>query len=210
MSQWAADPFGRFELRYYDGARWTEHVSTGGTQTIDAPVGSAPFGQQFGQPQRPSGPFAGPGAFDSPPVVAAPMGYQPYAAVAMAPRSAASGKLIAAGVLTIIQAALTLIAGLWMLSVVNGDGEFLDDYSGGAFTAIALVIVAIGAALLTGGIGCCRSSTWGRILVIVLQSILLALMLLGMANGGSSSEALFPLGYCATALGLAIAGKPSR
>lgn len=206
MSQWAADPFGRFELRYHDGARWTEHVSTRGAQAIDAPVGSTPFGQ----PQPAASPFASPDAFPSAPMIAAPMGYQPYASVAQSQQRPASGKLIAAGVLTIIQAALTLLVGLWILSVTSGDGEFLDDFTGGAFTAIGLVFVAVGAALLTGGVGCCRSSRWGRILVIVLQSILLALMLLGMANGGSSSGSLFPLAYCATALGLAIAGKPNR
>lgn len=33
--QWAADPTGRFQLRYYDGAGWTEHVSTDGVAGID-------------------------------------------------------------------------------------------------------------------------------------------------------------------------------
>ena len=37
---WFADPFGRFEFRYWDGARWTEHVSSQGRSAIDAPVGS--------------------------------------------------------------------------------------------------------------------------------------------------------------------------
>ena len=35
---WHADPSGRQELRYYDGTRWTEHVSTGGLQATD-PLG---------------------------------------------------------------------------------------------------------------------------------------------------------------------------
>lgn len=35
---WYADPSGRFELRYWDGGRWTEHVSRGGTQYTDPPV----------------------------------------------------------------------------------------------------------------------------------------------------------------------------
>ena len=35
---WYADPSGRFELRYWDGDRWTEHVSRGGTQHTDPPV----------------------------------------------------------------------------------------------------------------------------------------------------------------------------
>ncbi len=36
--QWAADPFGRFEMRYYDGTRWTEHVSSQGRQYTDDPT----------------------------------------------------------------------------------------------------------------------------------------------------------------------------
>lgn len=32
---WAADPAGRHQLRWWDGARWTEHVSDAGVQGID-------------------------------------------------------------------------------------------------------------------------------------------------------------------------------
>ena len=32
---WYPDPHKRFELRYHDGIRWTEHVSTGGGQSVD-------------------------------------------------------------------------------------------------------------------------------------------------------------------------------
>lgn len=35
---WYADPSGRFELRYWDGAAWTEHVSRAGQQFTDPPV----------------------------------------------------------------------------------------------------------------------------------------------------------------------------
>jgi hypothetical protein len=35
---WYADPAGRFELRYWDGNAWTEHVSRGGQQYTDPPV----------------------------------------------------------------------------------------------------------------------------------------------------------------------------
>lgn len=35
---WYADPAGRYELRYWDGAQWTEHVARGGTQYTDPPV----------------------------------------------------------------------------------------------------------------------------------------------------------------------------
>ena len=35
---WYADPSGRYELRYWDGNQWTEHVSRGGQQYTDPPV----------------------------------------------------------------------------------------------------------------------------------------------------------------------------
>jgi outer membrane biosynthesis protein TonB len=35
---WYADPAGRFELRYWDGSTWTEHVSRTGQQFTDPPV----------------------------------------------------------------------------------------------------------------------------------------------------------------------------
>jgi hypothetical protein len=35
---WYADPAGRFELRYWDGTTWTEHVSRSGQQFTDPPV----------------------------------------------------------------------------------------------------------------------------------------------------------------------------
>lgn len=36
-ANWYKDPSGRFELRYWNGTGWTEHVSTGGSQSIDPP-----------------------------------------------------------------------------------------------------------------------------------------------------------------------------
>ena len=33
---WYKDPTGRYEQRYWDGARWTDHVSTAGKPTVDA------------------------------------------------------------------------------------------------------------------------------------------------------------------------------
>ncbi len=35
---WYSDPSTRFEMRYWDGAQWTEHVSRAGKQFTDAPV----------------------------------------------------------------------------------------------------------------------------------------------------------------------------
>jgi hypothetical protein len=38
---WHADPFGRFDHRYWDGARWTEYVAKGGQQSVDPPVAAS-------------------------------------------------------------------------------------------------------------------------------------------------------------------------
>jgi hypothetical protein len=35
---WYSDPSGRYELRYWDGLAWTEHVARNGQQYTDAPV----------------------------------------------------------------------------------------------------------------------------------------------------------------------------
>lgn len=36
---WFPDPFGRHEVRWWDGARWTEHVASHGRQGVDPPIG---------------------------------------------------------------------------------------------------------------------------------------------------------------------------
>jgi uncharacterized protein YxjI len=38
---WFPDPYGRHELRYFDGTRWTEHVASHGRQSVDAPGGES-------------------------------------------------------------------------------------------------------------------------------------------------------------------------
>ncbi len=37
-ADWYADPAGRFDLRYWDGSTWTEHVSRAGQRFTDPPV----------------------------------------------------------------------------------------------------------------------------------------------------------------------------
>jgi len=38
QSRWSADPFGRYESRFWDGSEWTEHVANGGVPSMDAPT----------------------------------------------------------------------------------------------------------------------------------------------------------------------------
>jgi hypothetical protein len=41
-ASWMNDPFGRYQLRYWDGSQWTAHVSTNGEQSVD-PMGNTAF-----------------------------------------------------------------------------------------------------------------------------------------------------------------------
>lgn len=36
-ANWYKDPSGRFEMRYWNGSEWTEHVATAGKQSVDPP-----------------------------------------------------------------------------------------------------------------------------------------------------------------------------
>ncbi|MEA2685240.1 MAG: hypothetical protein QOE93_435 [Actinomycetota bacterium] len=38
---WYPDPYGRHEMRYFDGTRWTEHVASHGRQSVDPPTGES-------------------------------------------------------------------------------------------------------------------------------------------------------------------------
>src|SRR3954454_8726658 len=40
---WREDPYGRHELRFFDGHRWTPYVRDGGTDSVDEPGG--PIGE---------------------------------------------------------------------------------------------------------------------------------------------------------------------
>ncbi|WP_456844449.1 phospholipid scramblase-related protein [Cellulomonas sp. P5_C6] len=42
-ANWYPDPHGRFEHRFWDGSRWTEHVGSAGRQAIDPPLASPPM-----------------------------------------------------------------------------------------------------------------------------------------------------------------------
>lgn len=69
-AQWAADPFGRHQMRYFNGSEWTAAVSDHGVVGTDPPVHTAAAPSQ-------------------PPVMAPPAAAVPAAAVPPAPPAAA-------------------------------------------------------------------------------------------------------------------------
>ena len=50
-AEWHPDPTGRHELRYWDGAQWTEHVSDGGVQSV-SPLDGGGAPQAAAQPAQ--------------------------------------------------------------------------------------------------------------------------------------------------------------
>jgi hypothetical protein len=71
---WHPDPLHRHELRYWDGARWTEHVSDRGQTSVDPPVA------------QPSAEAAQPAAEAAQPAAAAAQAATTPAAAEVAPR----------------------------------------------------------------------------------------------------------------------------
>ena len=55
--RWEPDPSGRYELRWWDGTNWTEHVAQAGQPHVD-PLGTAPTPEYRAAP-APSSPAAG-------------------------------------------------------------------------------------------------------------------------------------------------------
>jgi uncharacterized protein YxjI len=49
---WYPDPYGRHELRYYNGAQWTEQVSSHGRQSTDQPIDSPKIVQGAQSPEK--------------------------------------------------------------------------------------------------------------------------------------------------------------
>ena len=62
---WFADPMRRHEHRYWDGSRWTDHVSNGGVLASDALLPPAP-NQSVVQPPSPVAAFGPPPSFRAP------------------------------------------------------------------------------------------------------------------------------------------------
>lgn len=41
-ANWYPDPYGRYEHRYWDGAQWTNHIASAGSQGIEPPIAAPP------------------------------------------------------------------------------------------------------------------------------------------------------------------------
>lgn len=136
---WNQDPYGRHELRYFDGTAWTEHVSDGGAQGVDPPGGA---------PAPPSG-FAPRPVEPAPAPRADRAGYSTGTNIAV---FGGSGLLVLGAFLPWVEADLGFIS--VEKNGIDGDGVFTLLMGGAAILLFWLVRSTAGRVLtLVAGIG---------------------------------------------------------
>jgi hypothetical protein len=148
---WYPDPFRRFELRYFNGQRWTGDVSTHGNRMIDPVAAMAP-----------AAPFAAPYSVGGRTPAIEQGWTQPWSGgYAQAPKPK-RGKAIAAFVLAVSAAATgwfpfvfalaAIAAGLALIFGFGGLREAkAQDGAGHGFAVAALIISPIALAICVGG-----------------------------------------------------------
>jgi hypothetical protein len=149
------------------------------------------------------------GSFPPPPVPTPNVAPPVQAAAPVVRRG--NGKLTGAGVLQIIQGALSAIIGLWLFSVTQSEvGGFVDDLSGGSLTFMAVIMVAIGVALIWVAILCIKARKGGWVTTVVFQSIFTFFGVLAVIGASSEGNpvggAVITVVYCGIALFLAASG----
>lgn len=231
--QWAPDPYGRAEYRWWDGANWTPHVSTSGQVTQEDPATFA--SAAVANPVAAAGAAASPAAaFPAAvfPQVASPEagfpatgfpaagfpGFPGYATPAGVGTAASAGKtngmLTAASIMQLFQGVIGAIFGLWLLAAAQSTlGGLVDDLSGGAITGAGLVLLVFSAGLILLSIQCLRRRRGAWITTVVFQGIVVVFMFLAFVSalgdsGGDANAggAVLPLLYTGATLGLAIVG----
>jgi hypothetical protein len=131
------------------------------------------------------------------------------------PEGDRDGKLITAGVLSVISATvvgafgvLFAIVGVAVTDDGGGESWLFDNAEWGwLFIVIGIVLLAVAAAYLVAGIGCLRGRPWARILNVVVHGAAVLLTVLAIVDGDAGSFAV-PLVWSGTALGLSAAGRP--
>jgi Protein of unknown function (DUF2510) len=174
---WHPDPYRRHASRYWDGGRWTEHVSDGGAPSVDDPTAPTP-------PQAPptpqyEAPPAAPPAWSAPPPAWSPLG-------AGAPAPPASPAERVPAIVALAGAVLLLVAAFlpWFeVELTFAGSTFSETVSG---TDADDGIIAILLALVAGGLAIPRILGKGPYLLgIGLVVVGLLATLLGVIDLGN-------------------------
>ncbi len=146
---WYNDPYGRFQLRYWGGTAWTEHVTTNGVQQVD-PLGTStvvPFviPQTASSAPAASAPAA-PGPGTAPGTPAAFVGFAAPTAAATPPTPFME-RLGADARERPVPQFSTAVAGLGGTVVAAGALAAVSDSGRGALVAVSLMVI-VGATVL--------------------------------------------------------------
>ncbi len=140
---------------------------------------------------------------------ATPTGFTPYATASAAPARRTNGLWIAAGVMQLIEVVLLLLGGVGLL-VASNDNDVERFGFDGLLGVLAAILLIMAAGALVGGVGCAMSRMWGAIVALVTHGLMLALLLLGLADGGGDGGAAVPLLWVATVVLLCALGMRNR
>lgn len=187
-ASWHKDPYDRAEYRWFDGAGWTGRVANGGVESTE------PEGMILTSAPRavPAAPPAAPAAAPAP----------------SAPVDAARGRLVGAGVLSIITGCVTLVLAIMLLSVINSDaGGFMNDLTGGLGTAGVILFLALGAGFAYAGWGAVTVRAWSQVANIALGGVMLLLYVVTLLATGEATL-LVPVLWFGAIVGLAVSYRP--
>lgn len=180
-------------------------------QGFSAPGGGFPPPPPPPAPTAPTPTYAAPtyAAPVAPPVATPTYAPGPVGAAPVVRRG--NGMLTGAGVLQIIQGALSGIFGLWLFSVTQSEvGGFVDDLSGGSLTFMAVILVAIAVVLIWVSVMCIKARKGGWVTTVVFQSLFTFFGVLAVLGASSEGEpvggAVLTVVYCGIALFLAASG----
>ena len=121
-----------------------------------------------------------------------------------------NGRLLAAGVVTIVEAALLLLVGLIVGALSQSTvGQVADTASGGVLTTTMLAMMVIGACLLTFGIAAVAQKAWGRIGTIAINALNVVICISGLSDQGSKSTPMFGILAFSAVCYLAYTGRPN-
>lgn len=124
------------------------------------------------------------------------------------------GKLIAAGVMSIIAAVLAGGFGAMALALAYAADGLDEDMFWGTgdgwavlFGIVAFFLFTSAVLALIAGVGCVRGLRWGKIMTLIVWGLFLGLTLVGVANE-PTGESVVPLVWSSLIVGLAATGKP--
>lgn len=183
-----------------------------------APAPAAPAAGAWGAPPTPGGGLPGgglsggatpggvtPGAAPAAASTAVPM--QQYTPGGMAATTAGrlSARTAWATVLLGMQSTIPLIFGFFTMATgaAFSSGGFRDEFGGGyggsydsvggGFTIVGAITIALGLMLLIGGVGTALRRTWGRVLALVAEALIVAGVVYTLTQSGSVVSAILGL-----------------